>query len=119
MQRERRRSSRIPLEHVVEVKYQDKEFKTNTLNLSGHGLLILSPVHIKPGEELELIIKIPGKAIHAHAKGIWCKKEDNGCFQLGVCFIKMPQDERRWYVNYICENILNFFIDEKGKIREL
>jgi c-di-GMP-binding flagellar brake protein YcgR len=115
--KERRRSNRIPFEHTVSVKYKDKEFKTNTLNLSGHGLLILSPLNIKPKEELKLKISIQGKPIHIKAQSVWCSKREGNIYKLGLSFTHMSHEDRKIYVNYICENILNFYIDEEGNIR--
>ena len=57
----KRSSGRKPHEHTVGIQYKNTEFKTSTVNLSGHRILIISPFNIQPGEKLQLKIHIAGR----------------------------------------------------------
>jgi hypothetical protein len=73
---ERRVEPRVTLRQSVEVQdAATSEPLGRLLNLSRTGFMLLSPVHVTPGRELRLALRLPGEQpVELHATCMWCQR---------------------------------------------
>jgi len=85
MVRERRRYFRCPVQTPALVSGDfHPEFQATSVNLSEGGMAILSPVQLKIGQNLQMRLRIPGKAEFIELSGEVCWTDPTG--RAGVQF---------------------------------
>jgi hypothetical protein len=82
-------------------------------DISGQGVRFLSVDKLKTGSEVAFKIEFPefnNPRILVKSKIIWCKELKTGGYEIGVNFNKMELSDRRRYVEYITEKILEKYL---------
>jgi hypothetical protein len=78
-------------------------------DIGGHGLKFAYDRELEAGTELNLKITFPEpseRAVNAKAKVAWCKLKNPTTHFIGVEITSMPKEDRKRYVQYICEKII-------------
>jgi len=91
-------------------------------DIGGNGLKLRVEKRIKKGEELELKLEIlPQEFICVKGEVVWNKRvkvsSKKLAYKVGIRFYKMKYSERKKFVSYLAEKILDKYLTEKGEIK--
>jgi Tfp pilus assembly protein PilZ len=107
---------RLPLKIVYILPSGKKWTKAASLeDISGRGLKFASNEKIELGAEVNLKITFadePDKPVLADASVLRCDRVKPRLYRIAVKFHKMNHNDRRRYVEYLCENILLAYLKE-------
>ncbi len=118
---DRRKADRLSL--PVRVSYRikrdanlDLTGNTTASDLSGGGLRLLMSEEIPLNTPCELSIYLPAEQHPFTASGIitWCKRRserDAATFEIGVTFTMMHRAERERYYQFICDQLLDHYLE--------
>ncbi len=101
---------------------KEKPVEVVLVDIGGGGLRIRSDRKLKVHTELSLKIKLPHqpKPVSATGETFWCKEgTDRGKakkYEVGIKFVKMSKTDWERFVQYICDELLDVFINSKGEI---
>ena len=86
--RERRVFPRFPVHIPVSCfdPYLQKNFQTETQNISAEGLCLETDEILKPGTFLEIFMQIPdnNEQIHRIGKVVWSNMTESGIYSIGI-----------------------------------
>lgn len=85
---ERRLKKRIPVEFPpqVTVRYKDKVYHGEPIDISKGGACLTMPIHIKPFSKLVIVWEMKGQGVvKIDAQTRWCKKEGMN-YRIGLEF---------------------------------
>jgi uncharacterized protein (TIGR02266 family) len=105
MLRERRRYFRYPVELEVVVNFgQNREIRARTTNVSEGGLSIRTSAPLTRGDNVKLVLMLPGDrgAVECKADLVWV--DNNG--HAGVHFVEMSKNSRLVFDKWLEEEIL-------------
>jgi len=101
------------------------------IDVSGHGLKMKTVAPIPQGASIDLRIEFAdhSPSIMFAAEVVWCqeifkeggfwgdtRKRSDG-YSIGLKFHKMNHADRRRFVTYVCENIIDTCLDDEGNIK--
>jgi hypothetical protein len=46
----------------------------------------------------------------------WGRQSSSSCWNIGIRFHKMKHRDRQRYLAYMCENILNLYLTDEGRV---
>lgn len=134
--KDKRKTERLSFPLKVEYSFEDENWKepVSIQNASGGGINLIVNENIQKEKDVSLKISIPDHPtpIFCQGKVIWTKEcppeekkeleanniDTANIINIGIEFGIMEQDLRETYVNHVCENILNHFLDDSGEINE-
>lgn len=115
---ERRKYARLTI--PLEVSYvlsgvEGPGNKTVTKDISPNGARVSVDEELAPGTMLNLEVKIPSKEepIPIKAKVVWSKKDEAIGYEAGLEFIKIPEDSKNVFFQYLC----NLMYDQLKRIK--
>ncbi|OQX79800.1 MAG: hypothetical protein B6D56_06390 [Candidatus Omnitrophica bacterium 4484_70.1] len=125
LSKERRRTERLtlPLNLLYRIPPSPQWITPLKLeDIGGDGLKLRVKKRIKKGEELELRLEIPQEEfIYVKGEVIWNKRVEVSSqkfeYRVGIRFHKMKYFERKRFVSYLAEKILDEHLTEKGEIK--
>lgn len=88
-------------------------------DISGGGVRFENPTAIPYGTEINLKLFLPNESpiVIQRAIVVWCKKVVNkNIHYIGIKFTNMTYEDRRKLVEFMCEMILNSYLNENGEI---
>ena len=125
LSKERRRTERLilPLNLLYRIPPSPQWITPLKLeDIGGDGLKLRVKKRIKKGEDLELKLEIPSQeSIYVKGEVIWNKRVEVSSqkfeYRVGIRFHKMKYSERKRFVSYLAEKILDEHLTEKGEIK--
>ncbi|RKY40495.1 MAG: hypothetical protein DRP76_01805 [Candidatus Omnitrophota bacterium] len=125
LSKERRRTERLtlPLNLLYRIPPSPQWITPLKLeDIGGDGLKLRVKKRIKKGEDLELKLEIPSQeSIYVKGEVIWNKRVEVSSqkfeYRVGIRFHKMKYFERKRFVSYLAEKILDEHLTEKGEIK--
>ncbi len=122
--KDRRRTERLSLDVNILYRIPPSSQWFTPLKLEdigGDGLKLRVNKRIKKGEELELRLEIPQEEfIYVKGEVIWNKRVEVSPkkfeYIIGIRFYKMRYLERKKFVSYLAEKILDKYLTQEGKI---
>ena len=122
--KDRRRTERLSLDVNILYRISPSSQWFTPLKLEdigGDGLKLRVNKRIKKGEELELRLEIPQEEfIYVKGEVIWNKRVEVSPkkfeYIIGIRFYKMRYLERKKFVSYLAEKILDKYLTQEGKI---
>jgi len=118
LSQDKRKSERVDVAVIVYYRYPgglEWLGPFTSVNISGHGISFVQGQEIAKRSELELKIVLPQdpqRPIELRGDVVWSSPAD-GRFRLGVRFFKMKEVDRRRFVSFICDTILNSYLKKK------
>jgi hypothetical protein len=87
-------------------------------DIGGGGLMFNSDKPIPRDNILQLKIDLPDGQGPLIFKGVvtWGRAASSSCWNIGIRFHKMKHRDRQRYLSFMCENILNLFLTDEGKV---
>lgn len=113
---ERRKAQR--LEIPLAVKYKILPHKRIVLgavtqDVSGGGVSLKSNVPFKKGQQLKVLVYLPGdpKPVTSMSEVVWSRKAGEGkeaYYKIGVKFMKIVPKDKQRFVFLFCEMMINY-----------
>ena len=114
IKKERRASQRIKPRVLIKYKTVGGKAYRNVVackNIGGKGVKLVLSRSVSIDSKI-ILTKKSAKTIETHCKIAWLKKGKDGKTIVGLEFAKIKN--RNCFMNYICEEIINFSLKDKN-----
>ncbi|MBN2483166.1 MAG: PilZ domain-containing protein [Candidatus Omnitrophica bacterium] len=126
--KDKRRSERLILPVTIDYSLKNPPTESSwtgpitTDDIGGGGLRFNAATKFKKGALLNLRIHLPHRVdpMYVQSEVVWYAKsgeDEKTPYFIGVEFRKMKADDRREYVNFICDKILTNYLTSEGLIK--
>lgn len=112
MENNKRRADRIAV--PMKIKYRLKQYpylagEVEAKDISGGGLQMKIPTHLKKRDQVELALKFQERTIKATGEVAWHKKIDDAQEIVGVKYLKIAPNDKEDFAILFCDTMVDYF----------